>query len=124
MSVSFHWQEMLGHAEREVAQTLSSLPPALREKAKPLPVCYERRPGRDLLSGDSDEEDLLGLFVGSSYADTPDPIPQHIILFLENIWSFAEGDLEIFREEVRATYLHELGHYLGLDEDGLLDRGL
>ena len=28
---------------------------------------------------------------------------------------------KMFREEVRKTYLHELGHYLGLDEDDLVD---
>jgi predicted Zn-dependent protease with MMP-like domain len=34
------------------------------------------------------------------------------------------GDAATFREEVRRTYLHELGHYLGLDEDDLADRDL
>jgi predicted Zn-dependent protease with MMP-like domain len=29
-----------------------------------------------------------------------------------------------FRNEIRITYLHELGHYLGLDEDDLFERGL
>ena len=31
---------------------------------------------------------------------------------------------KIFRGEVHTTFLHELGHYLGLDEDGLIERGL
>ena len=35
-----------------------------------------------------------------------------------------EGDVEIFRDECRLTYLHELGHYLGWDEDDLTARGL
>jgi len=30
----------------------------------------------------------------------------------------------VYREEVRVTYLHELGHYLGWDEDDLTARGL
>ena len=29
-----------------------------------------------------------------------------------------------YREEVRITYLHELGHYLGWDEDEVAERGL
>jgi predicted Zn-dependent protease with MMP-like domain len=29
-----------------------------------------------------------------------------------------------FQEEVRRTYLHELGHYLGLDEEALAERDL
>ncbi len=52
------------------------------------------------------------------------PLPPQIILFLENLWDLAEADQEIFRDEVHTTYLHELGHYLGLDEDDLFDRGL
>ena len=51
-------------------------------------------------------------------------MPPQIILFLENLWDFAEGDESVFREEVATTLLHELGHYLGLDEDELTDRGL
>jgi len=52
------------------------------------------------------------------------PLPAQIILFLENLWDFAEEDEEFFREEVRTTYLHELGHYLGLNEIDLEERGL
>ncbi len=33
-------------------------------------------------------------------------------------------DEQVYRAEVRTTYLHELGHYLGLDEDELTQRGL
>ena len=39
-------------------------------------------------------------------------------------WLIAEEDEEIFCDEVHTTYLHELGHYLGLDEDELTERGL
>ena len=51
-------------------------------------------------------------------------MPPQIILFLGNIWELAEGDEESFCDEVRTTLLHELGHYLGLDEDDLTERGL
>jgi len=43
---------------------------------------------------------------------------------MANLWDFAEGDAEAFREEVRLTYLHELGHFLGWDEDQVAARGL
>jgi predicted Zn-dependent protease with MMP-like domain len=51
-------------------------------------------------------------------------LPPQIILFRENIWDQAEQDEEWFLDEVHTTYLHELGHYLGLDEDELIERGL
>lgn len=119
------WQEWLGHAEREVAAVLDSLPLALRKEAREVTISYERKPGAALVA-DGIEEDTLGLFVGSAFAEGchAAPLPQQIILYLENIWELAEGDVEFFREEVRDTFLHELGHYLGLDEDGLMERGL
>ena len=62
--------------------------------------------------------------LGRSLRTRGSSLPPQIILFLENLWDFAEGDEEIFRDEVHTTFLHELGHYLGLDEDELTERGL
>ena len=73
------------------------------------------------------ETDSLGLFTGPAFSDeaySASPVPPQIILYLENLWHFTEGDEEMFLEEVHTTYLHELGHYLGLDEDDLFERGL
>ncbi len=119
------WAELLRIAREEVEDTLESLPPELREAARRLPVTYERRPSRDLVR-DGLDEDLLGLFVGDPHAEqgAGAGLPPQILLFLENVWEFAEGDWEIYREEVQTTYLHELGHYLGLDEMDLEERGL
>ncbi|MES2594939.1 MAG: metallopeptidase family protein [Verrucomicrobiota bacterium] len=74
------------------------------------------------------EEDTLGLFEGQSheageFASGPQDLPR-IRLFLDNIWDYADQDRETFREEVRVTLLHELGHYLGLDEDRVEELGL
>ena len=108
----------------EVDATLAALPASLREQAQKLPVTFERRPNR-ALQADGIEPDTLGLFVGPDNADEGAvPMPPQIILFLENLWDLAEGDVNIFREEVATTLLHELGHYLGLDEGDLTDRGL
>jgi len=118
------WKDLQSIAENEVRTTVRGLPRPLREQAAPLPVSYEPVPNTAILA-DGYEPDLLGLFIGAPRGE-PDssPLPPQIILFLENIFDFAEGDEEIFREEVRTTYLHELGHYLGLDEIDLEERGL
>ena len=120
-----NWNEWLAHAEREVAAVIDALPAALRKEAREVTVSYERKPAPALIA-DGIEEDTLGLFVGSALPERihAAPIPQQIILYLENILEMGEGDLEFFREDVRETFLHELGHYLGLDEDGLTERGL
>jgi predicted Zn-dependent protease with MMP-like domain len=120
------WKTAYALALAEVKETLSALPGPLRERAQALPVTFERRPNA-AHRRDGIEPDTLGLFVGPEFAyegSTASPLPPQIILFLDNLWDQAEADEEIFREEVRTTYLHELGHYLGLDEDALFDRGL
>ena len=111
-------------ALEEVEATLAALPKPLRERAEKLPVTFERQPNAGL-QADGIEADTLGLFTGAEFADEGNvPMPPQIILFLENLWDFAEGDEEMFSEEVRTTFLHELGHYFGLDEDELTARGL
>jgi len=120
------WNQLRAAAWEEVEDTLEALPAPLREKARALPVTFEQVPNA-ALQEDGIAPDTLGLFVGPDYADeeiTPSPLPPQIILFLDNLWDFAEGDKGIFLEEVHTTYLHELGHYLGLDENDLFDRGL
>ena len=115
-----------GIARKEVAATLNSLPAPLRERAEPVAVTIHGRPNA-LQCRDGVELDTLGLFVGCEFAcegNASVPLPPQIILFVENLWEEAEGDLELFRKEVRTTYLHELGHFLGLDEEDLFDRGL
>jgi predicted Zn-dependent protease with MMP-like domain len=51
-------------------------------------------------------------------------MPPQIFLYMANLWDFAGEDVEAFRSEVRLTYLHELGHFLGWDEDDVASRGL
>lgn len=100
------------------------LPAPLREEAKQLPVTLERIPNAKLLE-EGIEADTLGIFTGAEFAEKGQiPMPSQIILFLKNLWDYAEGDEKAFREEIRTTFLHELGHFLGLDEGDLIERGL
>lgn len=114
-------------ATEEVRRTLHALPENVRQAAELLPVMFESVPSPALVA-DGVEPDTLGLFVGGDHNEEDlDPIPSHIILYLQNIRLMIEeesGNDNEFRKEVRKTYLHELGHYLGLDEDDLADRDL
>ena len=122
MEVNLEKLQALALLEGEA--TVAVLPKPLRDQAEKLPVTFERVPNAGL-QADGIEADTLGLFTGAEFADEGNvPLPPQIILFLENLWDFAEGDEEIFRDEIHTTYLHELGHYLGLDEDELTERGL
>jgi predicted Zn-dependent protease with MMP-like domain len=111
--------DSVGGAQRQ-------LPAAIRPLARGVAVHYERLPDESVIA-DGFPDDILGLFIGNPHGSEisqDHPAPPQILLYLDNLWDFAEGDEEIFREEVRVTYLHELGHYLGWDEDQVAARGL
>ena len=112
-------------ARRVVVRTLMNLPGELKAAARQVPVCFEDRPSEELIA-DGLDPGILGLFVGAprhEHAHDPGP-PSQIILYLENILEECSEAGTGFAGEVRRTYLHELGHYLGLDEDALAERDL
>jgi predicted Zn-dependent protease with MMP-like domain len=118
------WSRLTEIAQAEVAETLAGLPADLKDRACALPIVYEPVPNKAMVE-DGLDPDTLGLFVGPDFADEHlGPLPPQVILFLENIWDMVEADEEEFRFEVRTTLMHELGHYLGLDEEELDERGL
>ena len=111
-------------AQGEVQRALGKLPPDVRGAAKECAVHFEEMAALD--EPDLDE-DTLGLFEGNNRLDPPPSEPAEmprIRLFMDNLWDFAEGDDEFFRDEVRITFLHELGHYLGWDEAKIEEMGL
>ena len=114
-------------ADREVRTLRRKLSPEIARHADGIPVVCFPAPTREMVEDEGIEPDLLGLFVGPALDEAgglDDPLPPEILLFLENLWDYAEEDPEIYREEVRRTYLHELGHYLGLEEDDMAPRDL
>lgn len=120
------FERLLRLAADTVGAAQRQLPPEIRALARTVPVHYERLPDAAVLA-DGFPGDILGLFTGNPHGTElahDQPAPPQILLYLENLRDFAEGDEEIFREETRLTYLHELGHYLGWDEDQLTARGL
>jgi predicted Zn-dependent protease with MMP-like domain len=105
----------------------AALPGKVRAVAAECPAVLLTMEAWSAEQGEEADEELLGLFLGQSRVDGPpagpDEAPQ-ILLFLDNLWAWADEDREIFAEEVEITFLHELGHYLGLDEDEVAGRGL
>jgi predicted Zn-dependent protease with MMP-like domain len=122
--VDLDWKKLCDMASAEVEAVLNDLPEALRERVRQLLITFEYKPNEGLQT-DGIEADTLGVFTGAEFAEEGHiPMPPQIILFLENIWDQAEADGNVFREEIRTTFLHEMGHFLGLDEDELTERGL
>ncbi len=120
------WPRWLELARQTVEMTIEQLPEVLRHHVVKLPISYELKPAPELIE-DGIEPDTLGLFVGQAFPDGisgMEALPAQIILYLENLRAFADHDEETYRLEVQTTFLHELGHFLGLDEQDLADREL
>jgi predicted Zn-dependent protease with MMP-like domain len=121
-----HWNRLVLAADEEVRAVRKALPAPLRTRSRDLPVTYEPAPSRALIESGI-EDDTLGLFVGEAFTEEysgVNDLPAQVILFLENIWEYADHDAATYRDEVRRTLLHELGHFLGLDEGDLEERDL
>jgi predicted Zn-dependent protease with MMP-like domain len=117
---------LLTRAQTIVERTMRQLPAEIRALAAEVPVTIHPVPSEEIIDVDLDP-DIMGLFVGEPHGMLPgstNGVPAQILLFVDNILEEAEGDLLRFDEEVRITYLHELGHYLGWDEDDVEARGL
>jgi len=109
-----------------VKGTLRSLPPVICDEAMACTIEFAEMEALIEIEPDLDQG-LLGLFEGNSRCDPPPAAPDElprIRLFLDNLWHDCGGHLETYRDEVRITLLHELGHFLGLDEDQVAALGL
>ena len=113
-------EELTQIAAHTVGAAQRQLPPDLRALARNVAVHYERTPAAEVLA-QGFEPDILGLFTGSAHGQELAP---QILLYLDSLWDFAEENVDGFRDEVRITYLHELGHYFGWGEDEVAARGL
>ena len=115
--------------DRLVEQELGALPEPVREHLRDLPVMVEPLPERTVLTAEEPPlpPDILGLFVGRHlmerrHDDVPDA-PGAIYLFRRNLLRVCRDRAELGRE-IRVTVQHEVGHYLGLDEEDLDRWGL
>lgn len=105
------------HFEDLVEQALGQLPPEFRDKLTNIAIIVEDLPPHASSPGTL----LLGLYHGvprterSTFFSTP---PDRIYLYQKNIEAICRNDEEV-RRQVRATLLHEVGHYFGMSEDEL-----
>jgi len=109
------WDELQERAEQVVNATIAELPPEVRAEAEKVPCLFEVENAND--------PDILGTY-GHFEPGEISPANGPIVLYLATIADFCDDEGEDFEEEVRVTYLHELGHHLGWDEGDLEERGL
>jgi predicted Zn-dependent protease with MMP-like domain len=109
------WGQLRARAERALAATIADLPPEIAAEARQVPCLFQPIC--------EDDPELLGSY-GHFTPGTVSPANGPIILYLETIADYCEDECTDFEEEVRVTFLHELGHHFGWDEGDLEERGL
>ncbi|MBN1939254.1 MAG: metallopeptidase family protein [Candidatus Aminicenantes bacterium] len=104
-----------------VAEAIDSLPKNFRGRIKNVAVLVEDLPSPEIVEdmGLGSPWDLFGLYHGipygqrgSYYGNYP---PDVILIFQKPLERYASTEDEI-RDEVRATVIHEVGHYFGFDD--------
>lgn len=104
-------------------ETLASIPDAIRDRLRDVPVIVAELPAADDVRTGADPR-ALGLFHGATDAERGMvPALTEIVLFRKNIERVA-FDTDSLKDEVRTTLLHEAGHFFGLDERALEALGL
>ncbi len=117
--------------ESVVHEATHALHPAIRSYLTQVPILVEEVPSEEVcmqFDPVAPPGELLGLFNGHSLTDrsSEDPwsaMPATIVLYRRNLMRFA-WHRETLLEQLRITVLHEVGHFLGLDEDEVEARGL
>jgi len=109
--------------EGHLAAAMDRLPEEYRRHLDRVAVTVEDLPSEDVLLDEEppfDPESLLGLFVGVPVGESGESgeLPPRILIFKRNLERLAL-DRDALVEEIAVTLYHELGHYLGLDEEEL-----
>ncbi|MDJ0868260.1 MAG: tetratricopeptide repeat protein [Myxococcota bacterium] len=113
--------------ERAAQDALANLPRSIREYVENVPVLIEDFPSEDLLDHENVSPQILGIFIGvprteAGATDQPRDLDR-IILFKRNLEKLCRDEDQLV-EQIQVTVKHEVGHYLGLDEDDLERLGL
>ena len=112
-------------------EALASLPASICKYVANCPILIEDLPSRELVRSESLSPQILGLFVGVPATEAgagpsgivPRDDTDRIVLFKRNLEKVAPDRDELIKQ-IQITVKHEIGHYLGMDEDDLDHLGL
>lgn len=109
--------------EALVRQAIDGLPSEYHDLLTNVAIVVEETPSRDVLDelGLESEDDLLGLYSGTSLEDESffsagGQLPARISIYRRPILRLCRSAKEVVNE-VRDTVVHEIGHHFGLDDD-------
>lgn len=113
--------------ERASEDALANLPRSIREAVENVPILVRELPEEELLEAENVSPTILGIFIGvprteAALTEQARDV-NRVILFKKNLEKICRTRAELV-EQIQTTLQHEIGHYLGLDEDDLERIGL
>ena len=115
--------------DRAVGRAYERIPAEIRERMDNVVLTVKKRPTREMLEemGYPPDEPLLGLYWGSSLPErsffSPPPVhPDTIYIFQEPLEEMCET-IEQLEREIEITVVHEIAHFLGMEEKHLEELG-
>lgn len=115
--------------EKAVRRAFDRIPAEIRERMEDVVLTVQKRPSREVMEelGYPPDEPLLGLFQGDSLQEhsffvLPPLQPDTIFIFQEPLEEMCET-IEELESEIEITVVHEVAHFLGIDEERLEELG-
>jgi predicted Zn-dependent protease with MMP-like domain len=114
--------------DRSVKRALERIPAEIRQHLENTMLSVKKRPSGEMLRsmGLPPGEMPLGLFWGASRLETsetyPSLYPNTIFIFQEPLEELC-ATIEELEDEIEITVVHEIAHFLGMDEDRLQELG-
>jgi predicted Zn-dependent protease with MMP-like domain/Flp pilus assembly protein TadD len=113
--------------QRASEDALANLPRSIREAVENVPILVRDLPEEDLLTAENVSPTILGIFIGvprteAALTEQARDV-NRVILFKKNLEKICRTRAELV-EQIQTTLQHEIGHYLGLDDDDLERIGL
>ena len=114
--------------DRIVERAIRRIPEEIRAHLNNMSISVQDRPSKELLEemGMRPDDLLLGVYEGTPLSERtlfePPLYPDVIFLFQEDLEEVCET-LEEIEREIEITVVHEVAHFLGMDEERLAELG-
>ena len=114
--------------DRAVRRAIKRIPREIRDQLENVVITVRKRPSKDMLDelGVTADKAPLGLYQGASLMErsvfAPPLYPDTIFIFQEPLEQMC-GTLEELEEEIEITVVHEIAHFLGIDDERLAELG-
>lgn len=114
--------------DKAVQRAIRRIPHEIRRHLDNILISVQQNPPPDLLEamGLPPDEPLLGIYQGASLLErstfNPPLYPDTIVIFQEPLEEMCET-IEELEEQIEITVVHEVAHFLGIDEERLIELG-